>query len=126
MKAHSQKLVAAPRCVALAFTICILGYTVHAAPATIDFEGLPGMPNAIVPVPTSSQLSDQFLSTLGVQFSSGSPYVAVVDLGFGHPTSGRNAIGGTTPGGLLTYNAAYPIVATFFDPSNPTTPGITD
>lgn len=106
--------------------VCILGFALEAGAATIDFESLPGMPNAIVPVPTASQLSDQFLSTFGVSFSSGSPYVAVVDLGFGHATSGINAIGGSTPGGLLTYDGAFPIFATFFDPSHPTTPGVTD
>src|SRR6266536_5237359 len=70
-----------------------LAFALKASAATIDFENLPGMPNAIVPVPVASQLSDQFLSTLGVRFSSGSPYVAVVNLG-GYATSGINAVGG--------------------------------
>ena len=56
--------------------------------------------------------SDQFLSTLGVSFSSGSPYVAAVGLGEGHATSGINGIGGTTPGGFLTYDGVFPIIAT--------------
>jgi hypothetical protein len=105
---------------------CFFGVIFLADAATIDFETIPGMENAIVPVPTESQLSDQFLSTLGVRFSSGSPYVAVVGLGEGHATSGINGIGGTTPGGLLTYDGAFPIVATFFDPNNPTVPATTD
>jgi poly(3-hydroxybutyrate) depolymerase len=93
--------------------------------ATIDFETIPGMDNAIIPVPVTSQLSDQFLSS-GVKFTSGSPYVAVVALGEGHAVSGLNAIGGTTPDGLLSYDAFFPIVATFFDPQNPAIPGTTD
>ena len=84
------------------------------------------MPNAIVSIPVASQLSDQYLSTLGVSFSSGSSYVAVVNLGQGHTTSGFNAIGGSTSGGLLTYDAGFPIVATFFDPNDPATPATTD
>ncbi|HEU0009438.1 MAG TPA: PEP-CTERM sorting domain-containing protein [Verrucomicrobiae bacterium] len=106
--------------------VCILGFALEAGAATIDFESLAGMDNAIVPVPAASQLSDQFLSTLGVSFSSGSPYVAVVNLGLFHATSGINAIGGSTPGGLLTYDGAFPIVATFFDPNHPATAATTD
>src|SRR2546422_11571484 len=30
------------------------------------------------------------------------------------------------PGGLLTYDGAFPIVATFFDPNNPAVPATTD
>src|SRR5213593_720331 len=111
MKTCPKNLSAMPVCAAVALSVCAIGCALNAASATIDFESLPGMPNAIIAVPASSQLSDQFLSTLGVRFSSASPYAAIVDLGFGHPTSGRNAIGGTTPGGFLTYDAAYPIVA---------------
>src|SRR6266496_813089 len=105
--------------------VCMLGFAWEASGATIDFESLPGMDNAIVPGPAASQLSDQFLSTLGVRFSSGSPYVAVVNLG-GYATSGINAVGGSTPGGLMTYDAAFPIVATFFDPADPAHPATTD
>jgi hypothetical protein len=106
--------------------VCTLALALQASAATIDFEGLAGMDNAIVPVPAASQLSDQYLSTLGVRFSSGSPYVAVVNLGLFHTTSGINGIGGSTPEGLLTYDAMFPIVATFFDPNDPTTPATTD
>jgi len=106
--------------------LCILGFPLAASAATIDFESLPGMDNAMVPVPAASQLSDQFLSTLGVSFSSGSPYVAVVNLGQFFAASGINSIGGSTPGGLLTYDAAFPIVAMFFDPNHPATPATTD
>jgi hypothetical protein len=61
----------------------------------IDFEGLSAMTFISGnPIPPSAQLSDTFLFTHGVRFSSGSPYVAVVDLGVGHATSGTNGIGG--------------------------------
>ncbi len=40
--------------------------------------------------------------------------------------SGTNTIGGSTPSGNLTYSSAYPIVATFFDPGNPSTSATTD
>jgi hypothetical protein len=104
----------------------IESFEAPARTSVIDFETIHGMPNAIETVPAESRLSNQFLSTLGVIFSSGSPYVAVVDLGYGHATSGVNGIGGTTTDGTLTYSAAVPIVATFFDPSNPTMPAVTD
>jgi hypothetical protein len=125
MKTKSDRLTRKPARAGWTL-VCLLALALEAGAATIDFESLPGMPNAIVPVPAVSQLHDQFLSSLGVSFSSGSPYVAVVDLGLFHATSGINAIGGSTPGGLLTYDAASPIVATFFDPANPATPATTD
>jgi len=78
------------------------------------------------PIPPEARLSDAFLLTHGVRFSSGSPYVAVVDLGIGHATSGTNGIGGSTPAGVLTYDRQFPIVVSFFDPSDPSTPAVTD
>jgi len=54
----------------------------EASAIIIDFDSLPGMnndPNIMVPL--SSQLSDQFLSTFGVSFSSDSDYVAIVNRG---------------------------------------------
>jgi hypothetical protein len=98
-----------------------------AQPLTIDFEGLDGMTYfSGNPIPLQSRLSDQFLSTLGVRFSSGSPYVAVVNLGLGHATSGINGIGGATPADILTYDRNFPIVAMFFSPLAPNTPAVTD
>jgi hypothetical protein len=93
----------------------------------IDFEGLDAMTFfSGNPIPDSARLSDAFLPTHGVRFSSGSPYVAVVDLGVGHATSGTNGIGGSTPAGVLTYDRQYPIVISFFDPGNPSVPAVTD
>ena len=93
----------------------------------LDFEGLTGMnPNSGNPIPVASQLSDQFLTSFGVRFSSGSPYIGVVELGSGHATSGINGVSGSTSDGLLTYAPANPIVAEFFNPFNPTQPATTD
>jgi len=94
----------------------------------IDFDGLSAMPFFDIqnPIPANARLSDAFLLTHGVRFSSGSPYVAVVDLGVGHATSGTNGIGGSTPTGALTYDHHFPIVVSFFDPSDPTQLAVTD
>jgi hypothetical protein len=91
-----------------------------AATVVLNFDDLPAMYfGAGTPIPAYAELSTLYRHTFGVTFASGSPYVAVVDLGFGHATSGTNGIGGSTPGGILTYSRTYPITATFFDPSNP-------
>jgi len=94
----------------------------------IDFEGFSAMPFLDIqhPIPPNARLSDAFLFTHGVRFSSGSPFVAVVDLGVGHATSGTNGIGGSTPEGLLTYDKNFPIVMSFFDPNDPSRPAVTD
>jgi hypothetical protein len=108
---------------------CSLGAArIQAEPIVLDFEGLTAMPHTSIqtPIPLQARLSDAFLPIHGVKFSSGSPYVAVVDLGLGHATSGVNGIGGSTPTGLLTYDRMYPIVASFFDPNNPSMPAVTD
>ena len=95
---------------------------------SIDFEGFATMPFFDIKnlIPPHARLSDAFLFTHGVRFSSGSPFVAVVDLGVGHATSGTNGIGGSTPTGVLTYDRNFPIVVTFFEPSNPSNPAVTD
>jgi hypothetical protein len=93
----------------------------------LDFEGFGGMTfisrNTI---PPSARLSDAFLFTDGVRFSSGSPFVAVTENGVGHAPGGKNGIGGSTPDGKLTYDRTYPIMARFFDPKNPAVPAVTD
>jgi hypothetical protein len=98
-----------------------------ASTVTLDFDNLPSMSFiAGTPIPVAARLSTQYLDTYGVSFTSGSPYVAVVDLGVDHATSGTNGIGGSTPEGILTYAQQYPITATFFDPAHPHAPGVTD
>ena len=91
----------------------------------LTFEDISGMANAIGPVPSQSQLSTQYLPTYGVSFSSGSPYAAVVNVA-GAAISGVNTIGGSTPAGNLTYSSNNPVVATFYDPSHPSTAATTD
>jgi len=97
----------------------------HANLVTIDFDSLTGMSNSPgSSVPSSSQLSDQLLSSDGVVFSSGSSFVAVVNLGAGHATSGVNGIGGTNASGNLSYSS--PINAAFFLPASPATLAVTN
>lgn len=99
-----------------------------AAPIVLDFEGVGAM-NYLpygVPIPSAARLASQFLSTVGVQFRSGSPYVAVVALGVGHATSGVNGLAGSTATGLLTYDGSAPLVASFFDPTAPLIAATTD
>ena len=97
-------------------------------PVLITFDLISGMQNkptsASFPVPTESQLGDNLVSTLGVSFTSGAGFAAVVNHG-GNPTlSQPNVLGGTTTSGLLDYIA--PVDIAFFDPSNPAKKAVTD
>ena len=58
------------------------------------------------PVPVEARLSDQ-LRSQGVSFSSTAGYVALVNLGGGHATSGVNGIGGVNAAGALKYNSRW-------------------
>lgn len=114
---------------AAATSLCVAVSSGSAVAATnvIDFEGLSSMTYwQGNPVPSAAQLSNYFLSTLGVSFSSGNNYVAVVALGTNHATSGVNGIGATDGNGFLTYYKPHSIVAEFFDPQNPSVMGVTD
>lgn len=82
-----------------AFAMALAARVALAQPILIDFEQLPGMPN--VPgstIPGASRLSDQYVRTHGVRFSSGSAFAAVVTHGAATP-SGTRVIGGSTPAG---------------------------
>jgi len=68
-------------------------------------------------IPAAAQLSDFYLASRGVRFSSESPFVAVVDLGLGHATSGSFGIGGSTASGTLSYGTS--IFIDFLNPANP-------
>src|SRR6187551_1390521 len=58
------------------------------------------------PVPSGAQLSDQYLATDGVLFSSGAGFAAVANHGFNiYTPSAPNLIGGTNPDGTLNYAA---------------------
>jgi len=91
----------------------------------IDFEGFTAMGNSPgAAVPAASQVSTQFLATDGVLFESGSLFIAAVNLGVNHATSGSKGIGGVTAAGTLSYST--PIDAEFFLPGDPATAGVTD
>jgi hypothetical protein len=69
-------------------------------------------------VPIGAQLSNQFLATDGVSFTSGAGYAAVANHGFPLLTpTPPNIIGGTNADGTLNY--AAPISASFFTTANP-------
>jgi hypothetical protein len=107
--------------------LCVGMTNSQASTVTLNFDSLPSMDYfSGAPIPAAAQLSTQYLDTYGVSFTSVNPYVAVVNLGVGHATSGTNGIGGSTPVGILTYDRQYPIIATFFSPSHPHATGITD
>jgi hypothetical protein len=72
------------------------------------------------PVPSGAQLSDQYLATDGVLFSSGAGFAAVANHGFNiYTPSAPNLIGGTNPDGTLNYAAT--ITASFFTTANTNT-----
>lgn len=95
------------------------------AQTTIDFDALSGMPNLGLTVPGASQLGNGLQATTGATFasSSGVPYVAVVNLGAGHATSGTNGIGGVNGGGILDYSVA--IEVSFSIPGSPNRRAVT-
>ena len=101
----------------------------HAA-TTITFEEMPGgliaMGNAPgAAVPTGSQLTNQYLASNGVSFSSLAGYAALINHGSGNPTASvPNVIGGTSANGAMNYDE--PITISFFDSTNTTVKAVTD
>jgi len=94
----------------------------------ITFETVPGL-TAMgfldgTPVLSDARLSSQLQLSQGVSFSSIPGYVALVNLGIGHATSGLNGIGGVNAANSLNYNSR--VVITFTLPGDPSTPAITD
>ena len=90
----------------------------------IDFDSLPGMTNEVAAlVPEESRLTDAFLSSHGVSFTSAAGYVAVVN--HGDPTpSPPNIIGGVRENGQLSHGTYIDFA--FFYPSNSAIAGVTD
>ena len=86
--------------------------------ASVNITPMGNSPGA--PVPANAQLSNQYLATDGVTFSSVSPYVA---LGFFGSSSSPAGIGGVTSDGLLSYDV--PVNIAFFLPGT-STPAITN
>ena len=103
-------------------------FMVASQATTITFEesvGLTAMGNSPgSPVPTSSQLTNQYLASDGVSFTSLASYAAVVDHGVGNPSASvPNIISGSTSDGVLNYDA--PITISFFLPANTSTGAVT-
>ena len=102
--------------------------TTAEAATTLTFEepGITAMSNSSgAAVPLASQLSNFYLSTFGVKFSSMGGFAAVVNHGFPALTpSPPNIIGGTNTAGQLDYSKA--IFASFFSPSDGTTQATTN
>jgi hypothetical protein len=121
-----KRLILTSLCVILLHALPLYSVPI---PVDVNFEQLPlGMTGMNYtsgnPIPGPSQLYNQ-LSSLDILFTSGNPYVALVELGPGHATSGKNGIGGSTPeGGLLTYSQS--ITVSFFDNGNISAPLTTD
>jgi hypothetical protein len=111
----------------LCATVLLLGLVnANADPVVLNFEDHASMDYVSgTVISESAKLSDDYLSSFGVVFSSGDPYVAVIRLGTGHATSGSNGLGGSNAG-KLAYSVSYPIIATFFDPTQTTVLGVTD
>ena len=67
-----------------------------AVPVLLDFEDHEGMESVSgTLIPEVAKLSDDYLSSYGVAFESGSPFAAVVTLGCGHAPSGVKGMGGS-------------------------------
>src|SRR2546427_3762709 len=105
----------------------------RAGAGVITFESVPGVTGMAfldgMPVPLDARLGTQLQLSDGVSFSSiaGSSivgYVALVNLGSGHATSGVNGIGGVDAANTLRYNS--PVMITFTLPGDPSTPAITN
>jgi hypothetical protein len=110
--------------------ICLVfGIAVPVHATLINFEELPNglvaMPNAAIVVPAQSRLTNQYLASSGVSFTSLAGFAGLVDHGAGFPTaSDPNIIGGTDANGVLDYTR--PITISFFDVGNPSLKAVTD
>jgi hypothetical protein len=93
-------------------------------PNVIDFDNLPAVNYLLgTTITPEAQLSTLYKGTLGVSFSSGAPYVAVIALKAGDAPSFTNGISESTPDGFVSYSAANRISLTFWNPNNPTVAG---
>jgi hypothetical protein len=95
------------------------------ADTIIDFE--PPLPGGLAPVfyvedtpvTPEARITTQY-GNLGVLMAN----TALVNLGFGHATSGTNGIAGISAIGTVDYSS--PVIFTFVDPLNNTLPWVTD
>ncbi|RYG44867.1 hypothetical protein EON79_13970 [bacterium] len=91
------------------------------APTTLNFDDLPSVSHfAGTEITDEAKLSDRYLNTLGIVFSSTPGYVSVTNLPQGDAPSSPNGISGATADGRVAHGQADPIVISFFDPKNPT------
>lgn len=102
----------------LAIAVMTAAEQAHAALITFEEAAVSAMSNSPgSPVPGGAQLSNQYLATYGVSFTSGAGFAAVADHGFPiYTPSAPNLIGGTSANGTLNY--AAPISASFFTTAN--------
>lgn len=106
-------------------SLSLLLFAVSCTAATINFEtALPGGLSPVyypedTPVTPQARITNQY-GNLGVLMSN----VALVNLGFGHATSGTNGIGGISPGGTVDYGS--PMIFTFVDPLDNSMPATTE
>lgn len=85
----------------------------------LNFDKLPSMSHFNgTPTTKEARLSNRFLSTYGIRFASGAPYVAVVSLPDNTASSSPNSIAGTTPDGNVSYDPINAIEMTFSDPKD--------
>lgn len=106
--------------------LSMVGLPAASNATTITFEDLPAMVNTPgTAVPLASQLTNQYLSSYGVSFTSLGGYAAVVNHGPGNATASYpNIIGGTDASGHLNYNSSIKI--SFFDVTNLSVDAVTD
>jgi len=122
---NKNKFSASVIIVAVVFSLVTVAHA-----TVITFEELPGGLTAMVnapgtAVPTSSQLTNQYLASSGVSFTSLAGYAALVNHGGGNPSASiPNIIGGSTSSGGLNYNT--PITISFFDVANTSIKAVTD
>jgi hypothetical protein len=112
----------------LASAVSALVISTNVNAVLIDFEEfeLTAMNNFVGSlIPTSARISNQYLGTDGVIFSSGNDFIAAVNLGIGHATSGSVGIGGSDGANGLTYAGEF-FRANFFDPNNISTQAVTN
>jgi|GEM_PF-1329880 len=106
----------------IAFTLPIAA---KGDPVVLDFDEIPAVEIFTGdPVPESNRLSDQYLTTHGIFFRSSTQWVTVNV--YTAAPSLPNMITGATADGHISYLPANPVVATFWDPDNPTLPAITN
>ena len=114
-----------PAVISLAFNLAVAA---HAA-TLITFEELPNgliaMANAGIVVPRESRLTNQYLASSGVSFTSLAGFAALVNHGIGNPTASiPNVIGGVDSNGVLNYTA--PITISFFDVTDTSVKAVTN